>query len=100
MPADLGRFRLQIPVAVAKFLTAGLRLAEKFPEDTSSMTLGNEPLDWYFELGDKATERVVVRHMFGVVKRAVEDGERSDIRSHSNIFPECRSARLWVALAV
>jgi hypothetical protein len=37
---------------------------------------------------------VVVRHMFGVVKRAVEDGERSDIRSHSNIFPECRSARL------
>jgi hypothetical protein len=45
-------------------------IAEKFPEDTSSMTLGSDPLDWYFQLGDKATERVVVRHIFGVAEGA------------------------------
>ena len=53
----------------SKFFT-GDEIAEIFPEDMSSMTLGREPLDWYFQLGDKVTERVVVRHIFGNVEGA------------------------------
>ena len=52
-------------------------IAKKVPEDMSSMTLGNDPLDWYFQLGDKATERVVVRHIFGVAEGA-DIGKESD----------------------
>jgi hypothetical protein len=46
------------------------QIAEKLPEDTSSMTLGQDPLDWYFQLGDKVTERIVVRHIFEVPEGA------------------------------
>lgn len=45
-------------------------IAEKLPEDMSSMTLGQDPLDWYFQLGDKVTERIVVRHVFEVAEGA------------------------------
>jgi hypothetical protein len=37
----------------------------------------SDPLDWYFQLGDKATERVVVRHIFGVAEGA-DIGKESD----------------------
>jgi len=52
-------------------------IVENLPEDMSSMTLGSDPLDWYFELGDKATERVVVRHIFGLPEGA-DIGKESD----------------------
>jgi hypothetical protein len=39
-------------------------IAEKYPGDTSSMSLGNDRLDWYFHLGDKVSERIVVRYIF------------------------------------
>jgi hypothetical protein len=43
-------------------------IATEFPEDTSSMTLGTESLDWYFQLGDKVHEKIVVRYIFEVPK--------------------------------
>jgi hypothetical protein len=43
-------------------------IAEKLPEDRSSMTLGQDPLERYFQLGDKVTERIVVRHIFEVAE--------------------------------
>jgi hypothetical protein len=43
-------------------------MADKLPEDMSSMTLGEDPLDWHFQLGDKVTERIVVRHIFEIAE--------------------------------
>ena len=41
-------------------------IAEARPADRSPQTLGSEPLDWHFELGDNVFERIVVRYIFGV----------------------------------
>jgi hypothetical protein len=42
------------------------QIIEKYPGDTSSLSLGSETLDWYFELGDKVLDRLVVRQVFNV----------------------------------
>ena len=34
----------------------------------SSMTLGEDPLDWHFILGDKVQDKIVVRYIFDVPK--------------------------------
>lgn len=59
-------------------------LAEKFPEDTSSMSIGSDPLDWYFELGDKVTERIVIRHIFQIPER--EDAKKESNAIGNRIF--------------
>ena len=42
------------------------QIATKFPYDVSPVSLGHETLDWYFELGDKVVDRMVVRDIFKV----------------------------------
>ena len=43
-------------------------IAADFPDDMSPMTLGEDPLDWHFELGDKVQDKVVIRYIFEVPK--------------------------------
>jgi len=43
-------------------------IAAEFPDDLSPMTLGEDPLDWHFVLGDKVQDKVVVRYIFEVPK--------------------------------
>ena len=43
-------------------------IAADFPNDSSTMTLGKDPLDWHFVLGDKVQDKVVVRYIFEVPK--------------------------------
>jgi hypothetical protein len=52
-------------------------IAADFPEDSSPMTLGEEPLDWHFVLGDKVQDKVVVRYIFEVPK-GEDIGKASD----------------------
>jgi hypothetical protein len=48
------------------------RLAEKFPGHVSSISMGSETLDWYFELGDTIIDGIVIRDVFQI-------GEDEDI---------------------
>jgi hypothetical protein len=43
-------------------------IAAEFLEDSSPMTLGEDPLDWHFVLGDKVQDKIVVRYIFEVPK--------------------------------
>ena len=43
-------------------------ISEQFPDDASTMTLGEDPLDWHFELGDKVQDKIVIRYIFEVPK--------------------------------
>jgi hypothetical protein len=45
----------------------------KFPGHCFTYSLGQHPLDWYFELGDLLLDRIVVRDIF-------EAPEGSDVR--------------------
>jgi hypothetical protein len=47
------------------------QIDKKFPDHVSTYSLGHDPLDWYFELGDLASDRIVVRDIF----KAPEDAE-------------------------
>ena len=40
----------------------------EFPDNSSYMTLGEDPLEWHFELGDKVQDKIVVRYIFEVPK--------------------------------
>lgn len=51
-------------------LRALKEIVAKYPTDLSTMSLGHETLDWYFELGDKVLDRLVVREMFEVPEDA------------------------------
>jgi hypothetical protein len=42
------------------------QIVEKYPSDASSLSLGTDTLDWYFELGDKVLDRLVIREIFNV----------------------------------
>jgi hypothetical protein len=46
------------------------QIVKKYPNDVSPYSLGHETLDWYFELGDKVADRLVVREIFGVPEAA------------------------------
>jgi hypothetical protein len=52
-------------------------IAGDFPEDFSTMTLGEDPLEWHFVLGDKVQDKIVVRYIFEVSKD-------KDIRKEAN----------------
>jgi hypothetical protein len=52
-------------------------IAGDFPDDSSTMTLGEEPLDWHFVLGDKIQDKIVVRYIFEVPKDK-DIGQESD----------------------
>lgn len=41
-------------------------LAAKGPDHVSSISMGNDTLDWYFELGDTIVDGIVVRDVFHV----------------------------------
>jgi hypothetical protein len=45
----------------AKYLE---QIDKKFPNHCFTYTLGHKPLDWYFELGDLVSDRIVVRDIF------------------------------------
>jgi hypothetical protein len=53
-------------------------IAADAPDDSSPMTLGEEPLDWHFVLGDKVQDNIVVRHIFEVPK-GKDAGKESDV---------------------
>jgi hypothetical protein len=40
------------------------QIDKKFPGHAFTYSLGHEPLDWYFELGDLMLDRIVVRDIF------------------------------------
>jgi hypothetical protein len=40
------------------------QIDKKLPGHSSTYSLGHDPLDWYFELGDLASDRIVVRDIF------------------------------------
>jgi hypothetical protein len=40
------------------------QISHKFPAHVSPYSLGHDALDWYFELGDHALDRIVVRDIF------------------------------------
>jgi hypothetical protein len=42
------------------------QIVKRRPQDVSPCSLGGEPLDWYFELGDKVIDRFLVREIFEV----------------------------------
>jgi hypothetical protein len=46
------------------------QIVRNYPQDVSSYSLGHETLDWYFELGDKVADRIVVREIFHVPETA------------------------------
>jgi hypothetical protein len=46
------------------------QIDEQFPGHASAYSLGHDPLDWYFELGDLASDRMVVRDIFGAPEGA------------------------------
>jgi hypothetical protein len=52
-------------------------IATKDPEDQSKFSQGDGLLDWYFELGDKVVERIVVHHVFKI-------NEENDTRKESD----------------
>ncbi|TFV48278.1 hypothetical protein [Bradyrhizobium niftali] len=65
-----------------KLAGRGLKeIADKIPDDSSKMSLGSDTLDWYFQLGDKVTDRIVVRHIFEVPEGA-DASEESDKIAH------------------
>jgi hypothetical protein len=41
-------------------------IATKHPEDQSGFSQGDKLLDWYFELGDKVAQRIVVHYVFKI----------------------------------
>jgi len=52
-------------------------IVAEFPDDTSPMTLGEHPLDWHFELGDKIQDKIVIRYIFEFPKDK-DAGKESD----------------------
>jgi hypothetical protein len=52
-------------------------IATKNAEDQSKFSQGDELLDWYFELGDRVVQRIIVHHVF-----KVEEGK--DIEKESD----------------
>jgi hypothetical protein len=52
-------------------------IASDLPDDLSPMTLGQEPLNWHFELGDKVQDKIVIHYIFEVPKGA-DVGKESD----------------------
>jgi hypothetical protein len=52
-------------------------IATKNAEDQSKFSQGDGLLDWYFELGDKVAQRIVVHHVFKV-EEGKDIGEESD----------------------
>jgi hypothetical protein len=46
------------------------QIDKKFPGHHFTYSLGHEPLDWYFELGDLAIDRIVVRRIFNAPEDA------------------------------
>jgi hypothetical protein len=52
-------------------------IAGDFPDDSSTMTLGDDPLDWHFVLGDEVQDKIVVRYIFEVPKDK-DMGKESD----------------------
>jgi hypothetical protein len=52
-------------------------IATKDPEDQSVFAQGDQLLDWYFELGDKIAQRIVVHYVFEV-EEGKDIGKESD----------------------
>jgi hypothetical protein len=50
------------------------QIDNKFPKHISTYSLGHDPLDWYFQLGDLVLDRIVVRDIF-------EAPEHADLRA-------------------
>jgi hypothetical protein len=46
------------------------QIDRKFPSHASMYSLGHEPLDWYFQLGDLVSDRIVVRDIFNAPEDA------------------------------
>ena len=53
-------------------------LTEQDPDDVSTMTLGEDPLDWHFVLGDKVQDKIVVRYIFEIPKDKDAGNEGDD----------------------
>ena len=46
------------------------KLVEKYPDHRFPYSLGQDTLDWYFELGDLINDKIVVRNIFEVPDQA------------------------------
>jgi len=52
-------------------------IATRTPEDCSTFSQGDRLLDWYFELGDKVAQHIVVRQIFKI-EEGKDIGKESD----------------------
>ena len=48
------------------------KIVAKYPEHQSVYSMGVDPLDWYFEIGDLVNDRIVVREIFAVPESIVD----------------------------
>ena len=66
------------------------QIDKKFPDHVSTYSLGHDPLDLYFELGDLALDKFVVRNIFKVPEdadvRAAIDTILTRIHRMANAF--------------
>lgn len=53
------------------------KIALNNPEDQSKFSQGDRLLDWYFELGDKVVQRIIVHHVFKI-EEGKDVGKESD----------------------
>jgi hypothetical protein len=49
---------------------AAEQIDNKFPDHVSTYSLGHDPLDWYFQIGDLALDRIVVLDIFKTPENA------------------------------
>jgi hypothetical protein len=70
--ATLGRVRNNVGFHYdSKLAVKALgQINQKFPGHRFTYSLGHEPLDWYFELGDLVVDRIVVRDIFKAPEQA------------------------------
>jgi hypothetical protein len=48
------------------------KIVANYPTHDSVYSMGLDPLDWYFEIGDLVTDRIVVREIFAVPESVVD----------------------------
>jgi hypothetical protein len=74
-------------------------LVQKHPDAQGTMTLGDEPHNWYFEPGDMVADRAAVREIFKVPETADvrEETDKIVIRLHAIVqtFGGVAASIIW-----
>lgn len=57
------------------------KLVEKYPDHRFPYSLGQDTLDWYFELGDLINDKIVVRYIFEVPDEVLDQANVRTVRT-------------------